>query len=66
MDGERIGDFLVRIGAMTELQVSEVLEAQRSSDGALFGWLAIERGFIDDAALKCYIDRPEHSAVSGP
>lgn len=54
---EKIGDFLVRIGAMTEEQVEEVLAVQEESDEPrLFGEIAIEKGFIDDAALRRYVE----------
>lgn len=54
---ERIGDFLVRIGAMTAAQVDEVLKLQEESDEPrMFGEIAIERGFIDDAALRRYVE----------
>jgi len=57
---ERIGDFLVRIGAMTPTQVEEVISAQnRDSEDELrlFGEIAIAMGFIDESALRRYIDR---------
>jgi hypothetical protein len=53
----RIGDFLVEIGAMNELQVEEVLRAQREDEEPrMFGEIAIELGFIDDAALRRYVE----------
>lgn len=54
---EKIGDFLVRIGAMSSAQVEEVLNLQESSDEPrLFGEIAIEMGFIDDEALRRYVE----------
>ncbi len=53
---DRIGDFLVQIGAMKESQVEEVLRAQKQGDARLFGEIAIELGFIDDTAIKKYVD----------
>lgn len=54
---ERIGDFLVSIGAMTPAQVKEVLRVQgEGEEPRLFGEVAIELGFVDDAALKRYVD----------
>jgi hypothetical protein len=59
---EKIGDFLVRIGAMTAAQVDEVLKLQEESDEPrLFGEIAIERGYIDDRALRRYVE--ERSGV---
>jgi hypothetical protein len=60
---ERIGDFLVGIGAMTQAQVDEVIKAQDEDvELRMFGEIAIEKGFIDDTALRKYID---HKASEG-
>jgi hypothetical protein len=53
---ERIGEALVRIGAMTPEQVEEVLKLQQGGDNRLFGEIAIEQGFINDKAIKAYLD----------
>lgn len=53
---ERIGEALVRIGAMTPEQVDQVLKLQRDGDNRLFGEIAIEQGFINDKAIKAYLD----------
>jgi hypothetical protein len=53
---ERIGEALVRIGAMTLEQVDQVLKFQQDGDGRLFGEIAIEQGFINDQAIKAYLD----------
>jgi hypothetical protein len=53
---ERIGEFLVRIGVMTEEQVQEVLQAQKAGDMRLFGEIAIEFGYINDEILKKYVE----------
>jgi hypothetical protein len=58
---ERIGEFLVRIGAMTEEQVLEVLRLQKETPDTLFGEIAISRGYVDDEAIKRYLDRPKNS-----
>ncbi len=55
-DPARIGGFLVNIGAMKRWQVDDVLLAQSKGDARMFGEIAISRGYIDDAALKRYID----------
>jgi hypothetical protein len=52
---ERIGQFLVRIGAMTKEQVADVLAWQESNPHSLFGLIAIEKGYIDDHALLSYL-----------
>jgi hypothetical protein len=54
----KIGDFLVGIGAMDELQVEEVLRVQREDEEPkMFGEIAIELGYIDDSILRTYIDQ---------
>jgi hypothetical protein len=53
---ERIGEALVRIGAMSTEQVDQVLEIQQDGDSRLFGEIAIEKGFINDKAIKAYLD----------
>jgi hypothetical protein len=52
----RVGEFLVGIGAMSEEQVQTVLAAQQDQPDRLFGEIAIEKGFIDDSAIKRYLD----------
>ena len=54
--GEKIGEFLVRIGAMQPCQVEEIRQAQRSGDQRMFGELAIAGGYIDDKALRRYVE----------
>jgi hypothetical protein len=53
---ERIGEALVRIGAMTTQQVEAILQFQQGGDSRLFGEIAIEKGFINDKAIKAYLD----------
>jgi hypothetical protein len=53
---ERIGEALVRIGAMTPEQVDQVLRLQQDGDNRLFGEIAIGEGFINDKAIKAYLD----------
>jgi hypothetical protein len=54
----KIGDFLVDIGAMNEIQVEEVLRVQREEEEPrMFGEIAIDLGYIDDSVLKKYIDQ---------
>jgi hypothetical protein len=54
----KIGEFLVQIKAMSNAQVGEVLRLQKSGDARMFGEIAIELGYIDDEAIKKYLDRP--------
>jgi len=53
---DRIGDFLIEIGVMTKAQVDEVIRIQGQGDGRLFGEIAIELGYVDDSAIKRYLD----------
>ncbi len=53
---ERVGDFLVRIGAITTAQMAEVLRIQDAEEEPrLFGQIAIELGYIDDSAIQRYL-----------
>ncbi|UCF98129.1 MAG: hypothetical protein JSV89_01010 [Spirochaetaceae bacterium] len=52
---EKIGEALVRIGAMNAIQMEDVLNRQDSGDDRLFGEIAIELGYINDEALRSYI-----------
>ena len=54
---ERIGDNLVKIGAMTQEQVKEVLQRQNDGDYRLFGEIAIELEYIDDDVIAAYLER---------
>jgi len=55
----KIGDFLVRISAMKPYQMDDVLRSQKAGDSRLFGEIAIEFGYINDAALRKYIEAEE-------
>lgn len=59
---EPIGAFLVRIGAMQAWQVDDVLLAQKSGDSRMFGELAIALGYIDDTALRSYVESAAQGA----
>jgi hypothetical protein len=52
----RIGDFLVKIGAMTADQVKHVLYRQQSGDPRRFGEIARALGYIGDDSIKRYVD----------
>jgi len=53
---ERIGEGLIRIGAITEEQVKDVLARQKDNESRLFGEIAIELGYVDDEAIMRYLD----------
>ena len=52
---EKIGDGLMRIGAMTQKQVEDVLYRKKNGDDRPFGEIAIELGYIDDEAIVKYL-----------
>ncbi len=52
---DRIGDILVRIGAMTQEQVADVLQRQQEGDNRLFGEIAIEVGYINEELIAEYL-----------
>ncbi|MBN2049911.1 MAG: hypothetical protein JW760_05650 [Spirochaetales bacterium] len=54
-EGERLGEFLVRIAVITEEQVKIVLEEQKKRPDVLFGQIAIEFGFINEKAVDDYL-----------
>jgi hypothetical protein len=53
---DRIGDFLVKIGAMTPDQVQNGLQLQEMGNQQLFGEIALALGYLNDDALKRYVD----------
>jgi hypothetical protein len=56
---EKIGDNLVKIGAMTQEQVDDILHRQKNGDTRLFGEIAIELNYINDDVLAEYLERKE-------
>jgi hypothetical protein len=52
----KIGEFLVKIGALTEERVAEVLKAQSEGDARRFGEIAVARGFLEGSALGRFTD----------
>jgi hypothetical protein len=60
----RIGDFLVKIGAMNAEQVNHVLQLQESGDSRIFGEIALELGYLNDDAIKRYVDHMEKWKVA--
>jgi hypothetical protein len=51
---ERLGEALVRTGAMTDGQVKQVLLRQREQSGLdkLFGEIAVELEFVDQQTIE--------------
>ena len=45
---EKIGEYLVEIGAMSSSQVATVINHQKEGDARLFGEIAMELGYLAD------------------
>ena len=52
---ERIGDFLVRTGKLSQAQVEQVIRAQKAGDGRTFGEIAITLGLVDKALIDSFL-----------
>ena len=52
---EKIGEFLVRIEAMTEEQCNEVLKLQLEGDTRLFGEIVNELGYVNKSVIKEFL-----------
>ncbi len=63
---DRIGEFLVRIGAMTPAQVEQVLKAQRNGDKRPFGEIARSLGIVGDDSIKRFLDYLERTHEEPP
>ena len=57
-DKEKIGEGLIRIGAMTSEQVKKVLQVQRGKydHDKLFGDIATELQFVDQEIIEEYLN----------
>ncbi|MBN2533578.1 MAG: hypothetical protein JXB88_11825 [Spirochaetales bacterium] len=53
---ERIGEGLVRIGAISEDQVKEILKLQEQGDNRLFGEIAVDLGYVNIEAIIDYLE----------
>jgi len=53
---DRIGDFLIKIGAMTPEQVKAVLRLQEMGNNQKFGEIALALGYLNDDSLKRFTD----------
>lgn len=62
---QRVGEELVRIGAMTDEQVTRVLERQKA-DPRFFGELAVEMGFVSEEQLSMFLAAAKSSSERRP
>ncbi len=61
---EKIGEGLVRIGALTSTQKEKILSVQENGDKRLFGQIAVANKFTNDETIRNYltdIRRARHS-----
>ncbi len=52
---ERIGDYMIRTGAMKQAQVDVVIHAQKTGDKRAFGQIAVSLGFIAEANVQAFL-----------
>jgi hypothetical protein len=52
---ERIGDYLIRTGAMNQSQVEKVAAAKAGGDARHFGDIAVSLGFITAAHVAAFL-----------
>jgi len=52
---ERIGDYLVRTGKLSQAVVGQVIGAQKAGDGRTFGQIAVGLGLVDQAAVDSFL-----------
>lgn len=56
MPGELIGQGLVKARVLTQAQVEQILVIQRRDDERLFGEIAVDLAFTDDATIREYLE----------
>jgi hypothetical protein len=52
---ERIGDYMIRTGAMNQSQVDAVVRAKTTGDKRHFGEIAVSLGFITAADVEGFL-----------
>jgi hypothetical protein len=52
---ERMGDYMIRTGAMTPAQIEDVVRAKSAGDARHFGDIAIALGFIKASHVEAYL-----------
>ena len=53
---EKIGEGLIKMGAMTSEQVEDILQRQRDGNDGLFGIMALELGYVGKEVLLDYLE----------
>jgi len=54
---ERIGEFLIKIGAMTPEQRNKIPYIREKEPDRLFRAIEVELGYINDAAIDRFLSR---------
>jgi hypothetical protein len=52
---ERLGDYMIRTGAMNQSQVDTVAAAKSAGDKRHFGDIAVSLGFITAAQVEAFL-----------
>jgi hypothetical protein len=52
---ERVGDYLVRTGKLSQAQVEQVIRAQKAGDARTFGEIAVGLGLVDKAVIEAFV-----------
>ena len=52
---EKIGEFLVRLNAMSPKNIRKIIDQQKRAPQKFFGEIALEKGFVVDDVTKKYL-----------
>lgn len=52
---EPIGTFLLKIQAINEKELQEILEIQKNNPDKKFGEIAMEHGYVNEASINKYL-----------
>ena len=52
---ERIGDYMIRTGAMNQSPVDEIVRAKTAGDKRHFGEIAVSLGFIATTDVEAFL-----------
>ena len=52
---ERMGDYMIRTGAMNQSQVDDVVRAKTAGDKRHFGEIAVSLGFITVGNVEAFL-----------
>lgn len=52
---ERFGEFLVRIGALSNEAVGAIVARQKQEPGKLFGQIAVELGYLTSSDIDAFL-----------